>query len=310
MTDVVVAGAVNTDLVARLPRAPEAGETVTGSEFSIFGGGKGANQTLASVRSGASTAMLGAVGEDDFGRQRLADLIAEGVDISAVLVRPNVASGVALITVEEATGQNRISYVPGATLTIFPAEASDALERLRPRYLLSTLELPPDSIEAAIFTARKHGATVLLNATPEPVVASRFLEMIDVLIVNEVEASALLGDTQHDWLAAAEALRATGPDWVIVTLGADGAVASFAGEHISIPTPDVTVRDSTGAGDALCGAFVAALAAGLAPVEALKRGVVAGSAACTLEGAQRSMPTTAQIDDLIAVSREVSQFET
>jgi ribokinase len=310
MTDVVVAGAINTDLVARLPRAPEAGETVTGSDFGIYGGGKGANQTLASVRSGASTAMLGAVGEDDLGRQRLADLIAESVDISAVLVRPNVASGVALITVEDATGQNRISYVPGATLTISRAEVSATLDRLRPRYFLTTLELPPDSIEAAIFAARKRGATVLLNATPEPAGASRFLRMIDVLIVNEVEASALLRDPQHDWLAAAEALRTTGPDWVIVTLGADGAVASFAGEHISIPTPDVTVRDSTGAGDALCGAFVAALAAGLAPVEALKRGVVAGSAACTVEGAQCSMPTTAQIDDLIAVSREVSQFET
>src|SRR5687768_7647383 len=116
MTDVVVAGAINTDLVARLPRAPEAGETVTGTAFNIFGGGKGANQTLAAVRSGAATAILGAVGQDDFGRQRLADLDADGVDTSAVLVRPSTASGVTLITVEDSTGQNRISYVPGATL--------------------------------------------------------------------------------------------------------------------------------------------------------------------------------------------------
>ena len=299
MTDVVVAGAINTDLVARLPRAPEAGETVTGTEFNIFGGGKGANQTLASVRSGAATAILGAVGQDDFGRQRLLDLDGDGVDTSAVLKRSDVASGVALITVEEATGQNRISYVPGATLTITSAEASDALSRLQPRFLLTTLELPPESIEAAIAATRSAGGKVILNATPEPEGAARFLKAIDVLIVNEPETAALLGGTQSDWFAAAEALSERGPAWVIVTLGADGAVASFDGEHVSVPVPPVPVKDTTGAGDALCGAFAAALATGLGPVDALRRGVAAGSAACTIEGAQRSMPTTAQIDALL-----------
>jgi ribokinase len=300
MINVVVAGAINTDLVARLPRAPEAGETVTGTEFNIFGGGKGANQTLASARSGAGTAILGAVGQDDFGRQRLLDLESDGVDTSAVLQRPDVASGVALITVEEATGQNRISYVPGATLTITPAEASDALVRLRPSFLLTTLELPPESIEAAIAATRSVGGKVILNATPEPEGAAQFLNAIDALIVNEPEAVALLGGAQSDWLEAAEALRAMGPTWVIVTLGADGVVATFDGEQVSIPVPPIVVKDSTGAGDALCGAFVAALAAGLKPVDALTRGVAAGTAACMVDGAQRSMPTAAQVDALLA----------
>lgn len=298
MTDVVVAGAINTDLVVRLPRAPGAGETVTGTAFNIFGGGKGANQTLASARSGATTAILGAVGDDDFGRQRLADLGADGVDTSAVLIRPEGASGVALITVEESTGQNRISYVPGATMTIRPDEAAAALKRLQPKYLMATLELPPDSIEAAIAVARSSGGMVLLNATPEPEAASRFLSLIDVLIVNEPEANALIGEPQTDWFEAAQSLRAMGPAWVIVTLGAAGAIATFGGERISIPVPPVIVKDTTGAGDALCGAFAAALAAGLDPASALRRGVAAGSAACTIDGAQRSMPTTAQVDEL------------
>src|SRR4051794_24166438 len=133
MVDVLAAGAINTDLVARLQRAPEAGETVTGSHFAIFGGGKGANQTLASVRAGASTAVLGALGDDDFGRQRIADLAADKVDTSAVAIRSDAPSGVALITVEEQTGQNRIAYVPGATLTVTPDEAADAVNRLAPR---------------------------------------------------------------------------------------------------------------------------------------------------------------------------------
>jgi ribokinase len=303
MTDVLVAGAINTDLVARLPRAPEAGETVTGTEFNIFGGGKGANQTLASARSGAATAIIGAVGADDFGRQRLDDLNADGVDTSAVLIRSDVASGVALITVEEATGQNRISYVPGATLTITPDEASQSISRLQPRLLLTTLELPPDSIAAAISATRAIGGKVILNATPEAEGAARFLKSVDALIVNEPEATALLGGGRFDWYDAAEALRSLGPAWVILTLGVDGAIATFDGERVSVPVPPVTVKDTTGAGDALCGAFAAALAAGLGPADALRRGVAAGSAACTVDGAQRSMPTTARIDELIVGAR-------
>jgi ribokinase len=301
MADVLVAGAINTDLVARVPHAPEAGETVTGSTFNIFGGGKGANQTLASARSRAATAILGSLGRDDFGEQRMTDLRTEGVDTSAVMVRDDAPSGVTLITVEETTGQNRIAYVPGATLTVTPDEARAAVEHLSPRCLLTTLELPPDSIAAAIAAVREHHGIVLLNATPEPEGAARFLGDIDCLIVNEPEATALLQrDAPADWFAAAEMLRERGPRWVIVTIGAEGAVASFEGDRVAIPAPPVTVKDTTGAGDALCGAFAAALARGVSPEEALRRGVAAGSAACTIDGAQRSMPTTGQIDALLA----------
>src|SRR3954463_13138889 len=105
---VLVAGTINTDLVARVERAPEAGETITGSRFDIFGGGKGANQALACARSGAVTAMLGAVGNDDFGRQRVEDLLTDEIDVESVLIAESASSGVALITVE-AGGQNRIA---------------------------------------------------------------------------------------------------------------------------------------------------------------------------------------------------------
>jgi ribokinase len=228
-------------------------------------------------------------------------LRTEGVDISAVMVRDDAPSGVTLITVEETTGQNRIAYVTGATLTVTPDEARAAVEHLSPRCLLTTLELPPDSIAAAIAAVRERHGIVLLNATPEPEGAARFLGDIDCLIVNEPEATALLQrDAPADWFAAAEMLRERGPRWVIVTIGAEGAVASFEGDRVAIPAPPVTVKDTTGAGDALCGAFAAALARGVSPEEALRRGVAAGSAACTIDGAQRSMPTTGQIDALLA----------
>jgi ribokinase len=301
MADVLVAGAINTDLVARLPRAPEAGETVTGSTFNIFGGGKGANQTLASARSGAATAILGSLGRDDFGSQRLADLRDEGVETAAIMIRDDAPSGVTLITVEDSSGQNRIAYVPGATMTVTPEEARSAVDTLTPRVLLTTLELPAESIAAAIEGVRIRHGLVLLNATPEPDGAARFLGDIDCLIVNEPEAMALLHrQAPADWFAAAEMLREQGPRWVIITIGPEGAVASFEGERVAIPAPAVRVTDTTGAGDALCGAFAAALAAGSTPNEALRRGVTAGSVACTIDGAQRSMPTTKQIDDLLA----------
>lgn len=301
MVDVLVAGAINTDLVARVTHAPEAGETVTGTSFDVFGGGKGANQTLASVRSGATTAILGARGEDDFGRQRLADLRADGVDVSAVMARQDAPSGVALITVEEATGQNRIAYVPGATLTVTPEESRSAVDRLRPQVFLTTLELPPDSIEAAIQTGRSHGAKVVLNATPEPEGAARFLQSIDVLIVNEPEAAALGAEIRGsgDWLAVADSLRAKGPLSVIITLGDQGAVASFGGEHITVGVPPVDVVDTTGAGDAVCGSFCAAIASGASMPDALRYAVVAGSLACTVAGAQRSQPTRSQIESML-----------
>jgi len=301
MVDVLVAGAINTDLVARVTNAPEAGETVTGSSFDVFGGGKGANQTLAAARSGAVTAILGAVGEDDFGQQRLVDLRADGVNVSGVLLRSDTPSGVALITVEEATGQNRIAYVPGATLTITPAESAAACESLQPKIFLTTLELPPDSIRAAIAACQSAGGTVIMNATPEPLGARDFLGQIDILIVNEPEASALAGGSVEDadWFAVAQQLRTKGPSSVIVTLGDQGAVASLEGVRVEVPVPTVTVVDTTGAGDAVCGSFAAALAAGDSPEQALRYGVTAGSLACTVAGAQRSQPRRAEIEAIL-----------
>ena len=143
---VLVAGAINTDLVARVAKAPDAGETVTGSSFAIFGGGKGANQAIAAARSGAPTAMFGALGDDDFGRQRRADLDAEGIDTGLGRPQHDRRSGVALIVVEEETGQNRISYVPGATMTLAPAQARAAVDRVSTGVVLTTLEPPPETL--------------------------------------------------------------------------------------------------------------------------------------------------------------------
>jgi ribokinase len=299
---VLVAGSINTDLVGRFQRAPEAGETVTGSSFEVFGGGKGANQAVAAARSGAEVAMLGAVGNDDFGRQRLDDLIADGVDVNSVDVSTDAPSGVALIIVEEETGQNRIAYVPGATMTVGASAAADAVGRFAPDVVLATLELPEDARTSAFAAARGRGALVVVNATPEAVGVRPHLGEIDALIVNETETEDLLGYpvTAADAAEGARALAALGPRMILITLGSAGAVLLADGEATLIPAPEVEVVDTTGAGDACCGAFGSRLAAGADPVSAARAGVVAGSLACTRPGAQPSMPTAAEIDEMLA----------
>lgn len=300
LVGVLVAGAINTDLVARVRIAPAAGETVTGASFAIFGGGKGANQAVAAARSGAATAMLGALGRDDFGRQRLADLEREGIDVAAVATVESAASGVALIVVEEASGQNRIAYVPGATATVRPEQATQTVTRLRPRIVLATLELPPPTLVALFEAARRHGATILLNATPEAAAGGELIGLAEVLIVNETEAADLLGrpvDQERGGAAALELTR-LGPPIVVVTLGAAGAVVAEGGMTTELSAPRVAVVDTTGAGDAFCGAMAAKMASGSGAVAAARAGVAAGALATTRAGAQPSMPTLAEIEQM------------
>jgi ribokinase len=302
---VLVAGAINTDLVARVEQAPDAGETVTGSSFAIFGGGKGANQAIAAARSGAHTAILGALGNDDFGRARRADLEAEGIDAGSVAQNTTAASGVALIVVEEGSGQNRIAYVPGATGTIRPAQARHAVRRVQPAVVLTTLEPPPDTIDALIVAGKDAGATIVLNATPEAIGALPFLGRLDVLVVNETEAADLLGYAVSGANSddAATALAALGPDTVVITLGAAGAVILHHGQTASYPAPSVEVVDTTGAGDAFCGAFAADLARGADPFTAARTGVIAGSLATTIPGAYPGLPYRDAIERLLGASR-------
>jgi ribokinase len=301
---VLVAGTINTDLVARVEQAPEAGETVTGSTFAIFGGGKGANQAIAAARSGAPTAMLGALGDDDFGRERRADLDAEGIDTASVARRERTPSGVALIVVEEATGQNRIAYVPGATRTITAADARAAVERVKPAVILATLEPPADALDALLDAGRAAGATLVLNATPEAIGARPFLERLDVLIVNEKEAADILDYpvSAENGETAARDLSRLGPSTVVVTLGAAGAAIAHNDEVATFPAPRVEVVDTTGAGDAFCGAFAADVARGADPFMAARTGVVAGSLATTVPGAYPGIPRREAIERMISAN--------
>ncbi|CAN5756121.1 ribokinase [soil metagenome] len=294
---VLVGGSINTDLVVRVNAAPDEGETVTGTSFAIFPGGKGANQAVAAARSGSNVAMLGAVGKDDFGTSRLSDLRAEQIETSTIAIIDGEPSGVALITVE-ASGQNRIAYVPGATWAVTAEQGVKAVREWRPDAVMTTLELPLPVLREVYAAARSEGIPIICNATPEPDEAKDLAFGSDILIVNETEGLALLDrrGEPEDWVDIGHALREAGPSSVIITLGSSGALVCSEAGNLAIAALQVGVVDTTGAGDAFCGAFATEFVRGADVFDAARVGVIAGSLAVTRAGAQPSMPTRAEIE--------------
>jgi len=300
---ILVAGAINTDLVANVDRAPEAGETVTGRSFCVHSGGKAANQAVAAARSGAETVMLGGVGNDQFGKGRIADLNADGIDTRQVATIDDAASGVALITVES-SGENRICYVPGATLEVKPEHARKSVEAVQPAMILAANELSAECLREVFSWARDHNVPVVYNAAPYSDDAADLLSLVDVLIVNRGEAAALQGDKAGtaDPGALAEGIRKLGVPSVVVTLGGDGAYAIHEGDAFHEPAMKVNVVDTTGAGDTFCGAFAARLLEGTSFREAVRYAGAAGALATTKAGAQSSIPKRGDVERLLASS--------
>ena len=293
---VLVGGAINTDLVATVARAPEAGETITGKGFAIFGGGKGANQAVAAARSGANVALIGAVGDDDFGTARRADLAGDGIDLSFVHTTTEAASGVALITVEEG-GENRIAYIPGAVATVRPETAAEAVRAISARVVLAPNELPTATLLELFGSAMDLGATVIFNAAPDPEQARGLLPLVDVLIVNAGEGAAiadLTGEIPVHTLV--ETLGALPVKRIALTVGAAGVIGIEDGRPFGVHGVRAEVVDTTGAGDTFCGVLAASMAEGMAFRTAVERAVLASALSVTKAGAQASIPTRDEVD--------------
>ena len=300
MAGVLVIGSSNTDLVCRAPRIPVPGETIAGHSFQTFAGGKGANQAVASARAGASVVFIGARGDDAFGVARQADLAAEGIDITNFRVVAGATSGVAAIVVDD-RGENQIVYVPGTNARIDPDDAAGPLAEADYRVISLTFEIPFETVSFAV-RQRRAGTLAVLNAAPFDARLAELLADLDVLICNESEASALV-DGVVNRATAVEVARdivKQGLRAVVLTLGADGAVAADERGAWRTDAPNVNVVDTTGAGDAFCGALCAWLASGHDLRDAVRAGVAAGSLAVTREGAQSSLPNEAAILQLLA----------
>lgn len=277
--DVVVVGSANLDLVARTPRLPKPGETVTGSNYFEFCGGKGANQAIAASRAGARTAFIGALGNDHAGETLRAAFKNDNVDISAVRV-VSAPTGRALIGVSD-DGENSIIVIPGANhaITIDDLEMNAEIIASA-KVLLCQLEVPLEVVQRAFELAGENSLRIL-NPAPAQSLSKDLLQLVDVITPNEHEMM-LLGGPQG--------LLKQGVKTIIVTQGARGALMITKNGETQIPPFKVDPVDSTGAGDAFCGMLAARLAIGEPIQNALKAAVVSGALATLIEGAVPSLP--------------------
>jgi len=298
---VAVVGSLNIDLVIALERMPGSGETVFGSSLERHAGGKGLNQAVAAARLESEVHMIGAVGDDGSGDWLLDVLRREGMDASGISTVSGT-SGAAIIEVD-AAGQNRIIVIPGANDLLDAKTVAAHLEGLRAvDVVLTQGEVPLDAMIAAAQTGKRIGAQVIVNPAPVREYPKELLQNVDVLVPNEHEAFEMTGmsaDNMVDAVEAAQSLQDRGPSCVIITRGEKGAVWTSPDGTGQTAAFKVNAVDTVAAGDAFCGGLASGIARGLSMAEALRWGSAAGALAATGRGAVPSLPSLAQVKDLL-----------
>jgi ribokinase len=265
-----VVGSINLDLVAHCERLPGPGETVTDAEFARIPGGKGANQAVAAARLGADVRMIGCVGQDSFAGEALASLEEAGIALDVRTVP--IPTGVALILVD-AEGETEIVVAPGANTMVAQPDSADNV--------LTQLEVP---IETVVATARQTTGFFALNAAPAKPVPVEVLGRADLVVVNRYELDAL----------------PEAPRLAALTLGAEGAVLLEDGDEVARARPPrVEAVDGTAAGDAFTACLVVSLLEERDREESLRRACAAGALAASRPGAQPSLPTTTEVDEIL-----------
>ncbi|PWG70418.1 ribokinase [Enterobacter mori] len=301
--NLVVLGSINADHILNLETFPTPGETVTGNQYQVAFGGKGANQAVAAGRSGANIAFIACTGDDDTGERVRKQLASDNIDVAPVSVVEGESTGVALIFVN-AEGENVIGIHAGANaaLTTERVEAQRAIISGADA-LLMQLESPVESVLAAAKIAHENHTTVVLNPAPARVLSDELLALVDIITPNETEAEKLTGirvENDDDAARAADALHDKGIGTVIITLGSRGVWVSANGEGRRVPGFKVKAIDTIAAGDTFNGALVTALLEGRAMDEAIRFAHAAAAIAVTRKGAQPSVPWRKEIDEFLS----------
>ena len=301
--NLVVLGSINADHILNLESFPAPGETVTGNQYQVAFGGKGANQAVAAGRSGANIAFIACTGDDDTGERVRKQLESDNIDIAPVSVVAGESTGVALIFVN-AEGENVIGIHAGANaaLTTERVEAQRAIIG-GAEALLMQLESPVESVLAAAKIAHENHTTVVLNPAPARVLSDELLALVDIITPNETEAEKLTGirvENDDDAARAARALHDKGIGTVIITLGSRGVWASVNGEGRRVPGFKVKAIDTIAAGDTFNGALVTALLEGKRMDDAIRFAHAAAAIAVTRKGAQPSVPWRKEIDEFLS----------
>lgn len=298
---IIVFGSLNIDMLLHVERLPQPGETVKSPFYDWVPGGKGANQAIAAMRAsttGSKVAMVGKVGDDGFGTRCLNNLKRESINISGIGMSA-MPTGCAAVMFDRA-GENQIVVASGAN---GDAEAGQVPNEVLEKnfVVLMQMEVKPDENWALIQRAHAKGATTILNLAPAHIVPKYALEALDYLIVNQIEARQIaekLGlALEDDAMKLAHSLASSCDLTCIITIGAKGSVAATKDKGWRMSALQVEkIADTTGSGDAFCGAFAAAIHEHKPMAEALKRASIAGSLTCLQPGAQTAMPFLSDIE--------------
>ncbi|AKJ43393.1 ribokinase [Pragia fontium] len=300
----VVLGSINADHILNVNEFPRPGETITGKDYRISFGGKGANQAVAAGRSGANITFIACVGDDDIGQQVCRQLAKDNIDIHPIERVADNHTGVAMIFVN-GKGENMIAIDAGANAAVTP----DYLEKYRQQVitadaLLMQLETPLETIIAAAQLAKQHNTLVALNPAPARELPDELLTNIDIITPNETEAEQLTGVAivnNDDADRAAAVLHARGIGTVIITLGSRGAWVSIDGIGRLIEGYTVEPVDTIAAGDTFNGALITAMLEGQELSQAVRFAHAAAAIAVTRRGAQPSVPWRKEIDEFLAI---------
>lgn len=293
MKKVIVVGSSNTDMVVHTSHLPAPGETILGGEFLMNQGGKGANQAVAVKRLGGNLVFVARLGNDVLGQQAMQVFQQEGIDTNYIALDEKVASGVALISVDE-KAENCIVVASGANMTFTKADIDRVEKEMNPGdILLLQLEIPLNIVEYAVEKAAAKGLKVVLNPAPAQPLPESLFQHLYMMTPNRIEAEMYTGiqiSSDEDAMKAAEALVQMGVKNVIITLGSDGCLVNEGGKMYHVDAFKVTPVDTTAAGDTFNGALCVGMAEGMDMAEAVRFASKASSIAVTRMGAQSSIP--------------------
>jgi len=298
---VLIIGSSNMDLNIYSERFPNPGETVTGGVFKQFLGGKGANQAVASARSGSKTTFIGKIGTDTFGDQMISQLKSEGINIEHIIRDSRESSGVAVILIDK-TGENMISVAPGTNLNLTPDDVKENNEIIRnANTLVVQMEIQSTTIEEIFKMAAQGNCIKILNPAPLKPISHSILSNVDILIPNEGELlrlhsllnfKDLKGEKKERIIQASRDISEYGVSVIITTLGSKGSLIYDAKKNriIDVPSLKVQAVDTVGAGDCFNGVLASMLNQGENLITSVKYASAAASIAVTRKGAQASLP--------------------
>ena len=298
MKNVYVLGSINMDMVITTPYIPSEGETLTGSNFFLNGGGKGANQAVAAAKQNVNTNIIGNVGDDIFGTDLINNLNKYNVDTTFLNTVTGTPTGVAMIIIHN--NDNRIILDGGANHKIQQYQIDNALKMAKENDIFITqLENNIDAVIYGLKTAKYKNMITIFNPAPAKTLNETIYNYIDYLILNETECEILTNIYPEDNTLINEIYKKLGVKNLIITLGSKGSLLVKDNEIYAIKPNKVNAIDTTAAGDTYVGVFASQLAKGITEIDALNYASIASSLTCLKEGAQQSIPYEHEVKEYI-----------